>query len=168
MGKIIGIIIGIVVIGVIIYFAVPSLHNNQTVVHPQQTNSVQSGQTQTPGGKLVTTCAHYETGSTGFKPNDASIIPSDVAAVGAGEMLCGSLSETNSVYYLTDKSDTQIEDMYKTKMLARGCTVAAVVTPAPGSEVYSLNISFACADGHYYVGTGFKDNGYWVTFSPPR
>jgi hypothetical protein len=167
MGKTVGIIVGVVVVAVIIFFGVTSMHKNQSS-GIQPTNSSSTSQTKTAGGKFITTCTHYETGTTGFKANDASFIPADVAAVGSNETLCGSLAETNSVYYLTDKSDTQIEDMYKTKMTSRGCTVAAIVTPAPGSEVYSLNISFSCADGHYYVGTGFKDNGYWVTFSPPR
>jgi len=167
MGKTVGVISGVIVIAGIIFFGITSIHKNQPS-SAQPTNSTSTSQTKTTGGKFITTCTHYETGATGFKTNDASLIPTDVAAIGSGETLCGSLAESNSVYYLTDKSDSQIEDMYKTKMLSRGCTVAAIVTPAPGSEVYSLNISFACADGHYYVGTGFNDNGYWVTFSPPR
>ncbi|MFI5265300.1 MAG: hypothetical protein ACHQT7_00985 [Candidatus Levyibacteriota bacterium] len=168
MGKILGIIIGIIVIGGIIFFAATSLKKNQSGINQQPTNSGGSAQSQTAGGKTVTTCSHYETGAQGFKVNDTSPIPADIATLGSGETLCGSIVAFNTVYYLTEKSDSQIESLYTAKMLANGCTVAAKITPAPGHEVYSLNISYACPDGHYYVGTGFKDNGYWVTFNPSR
>jgi hypothetical protein len=168
MGKKFGILIGIVAVGGIIFFAATSLNRNQSGIGQQSNNSANSTQSQTAGGKLTIVCSYYATGSPDFKANDTSPIPADIAALGSGETLCGSVASANTVYYLTNKSDSQIENLYTAKMLARGCTVAAKITPVPGHEAYSLNISFACPDGHYYVGTGFKNNGYWVTFSPLR
>jgi hypothetical protein len=167
MGKTVGVIAGVLLVAGIIFFGMSSMYKNRSPSN-QSTNSTSTSQTKTTGGKFITTCTHYETGATGFKANDTSPIPTDIAALGSGETLCGSVAEANTVYYLTEKSDTQLEDVYKTKMLSKGCTVAAIVTPAPGHEVYSLNISFTCADGHYYIGSSASDNGYWVTFNPSR
>lgn len=167
MVKTLGIIIVVALLAVGFFLGIKTIGKNR-INNSSVQNSANSGTNSTKSGKTKVPCAYYEKKTSGFKPGDTSPLPSDIAQLGSGETLCGSVPDYNTVYYLTDKSDSEIEDLYKTKMLEKKCGVAAKITPAPGHESYLLNISFKCPEGHYYVGTAFNDNGYWVTFNPPR
>jgi hypothetical protein len=101
-----------------------------------------------------------------YKANDDSLLPADVAAVGSGETLCGSIASLGSVYYLTNKSDQEIVDLYKSKLTSAGCSFILSATPAPGAESFSTSYSYLCGGGKVYVGTGYKINTLFVTYAP--
>jgi hypothetical protein len=162
MNKIIVFLIVIALIGGGVYYAVTRSLKTSNSTSPATSNQVS-------GSKLKTTCDNFKIGfETEFKAGDASILPTDVAAVGSGETLCGSIASLGSVYYLTDKSDQAIVDLYKSKLTAAGCTFILSATPAPGATSFSTSYSYQCGGGKVYVGTGYKVNSLFVTYTPTR
>jgi hypothetical protein len=161
MKKIIVFVVaGIIIIGGV-YFAFGKNKNTAVgTVNP-------SGQVAT--SKLPETCDYFQKGmESEYKAKDDSILPADVAAVGSGETLCGSIASLNTVYYLTSKSDQEITDLYKSKLSSAGCTFILSATPVPGQEVYSISDSFQCSGGKVYISTGYKMDTLSVTFSATR
>jgi len=167
MNKIIIFVIAAIIIIGGIYF-VFGKNKASMVNNVAETNATNSA-SQVVGAKTKVECSYVEKGmESEYKAGDASILPSDVAAVGAGETLCGSIASLNTVYYLTDKSDQEIVDLYKSKLTASGCTFILSATPIPGQEVFSTSNSYQCSGGKVYVSTGFKVNTLSVTFSATR
>jgi hypothetical protein len=163
MNKIIVFIIaGIIVVGGV-YYAV-GRGKSTTGGIPNSTST--SNQT---AAKTKETCSYFQKGmESEYKANDSSILPADVAVVGSGETLCGSIASLNTVYYLTDKSDKDINDLYKSKLTAAGCTFILSATPVAGQETFSTSNSYQCSGGKVYTSTGFKVNTFSVTFSATR
>jgi len=124
---------------------------------------------QTPGGKLKTNCAKYiqSQGKNTYKPGDTTPLPKDIVSIGSSETICGSVPSFGTVYYLTDKDDAALLELYREKLTARGCTIENTITPAPGHIAYAISMLFKCNDGNGYVSTGFKVNTFFVTFNLP-
>lgn len=160
MKKIIAFIILAVILAGGIYYV---LNRNSKV---QKTASPNNSK-QVAGSKLKVTCDNFKIGmESEYKANDDSLLPVEIATVGSGETLCGSIASLGSVYYLTDKSDKEIVDLYKNKLTSAGCTFILSATPAPGAESFSTSYSYQCGGGKVYVGTGFKINTLFVTYTP--
>jgi len=167
MNKIIIFVIaGIIIVGGIYFVFVKG---KSPAMNSAAIMNTSSSSGQATGGKSKETCGYFQTGmESEYKANDDSILPADVAAVGSGETLCGSIASLNTVYYLTNKSDQEVVDLYKSKLTAAGCTFILSNTPVPGQETYSTSNSFQCSGGKVYVSTGFKLNTLSVTFSATR
>lgn len=173
MNKILVFLVIVVVVVGGIYYMI-SKNKGSGMMNPQVATSASVGANGNAGntaanGKMKSTCDSFKTGmESEYKAGDDSILPAEVAAVGKSETLCGSIASLNTVYYLTDKTDQQIIDLYRNNLTAAGCTFILSVTPVPGREAYSTNYSYQCSEGKIYVSTGFRVNTLFVTFSPPR